>query len=186
MCVMDFDLLDDGDLLSRVLEQTTSDPEDRTDKARRASPEAPAATWTLPGLLGSTRVATSFGHVPAQLVRVGDTLRTREGNFVRVQRITDLRIDEDFLARRPDAAPVMIRRNGLRAGTPHQDVALSPGQMVSVGPNRFEDRLVRADTLSRERGGIDRTLGMMVYIRLHLAESAQINCDGLWVAAEAD
>jgi hypothetical protein len=26
----------------------------------------------------------------------------------------------------------------------------------------------------------------MVYISLHLAESAQINCDGLWVAAETD
>ena len=174
----------DGDLLTRVLAQTT-----RGATTGAAAPvqvaEAPAS-WALPGLLGSTRVATSFGHVPAHLVRVGDTLRTREGGFVRVQRISDLRIDADFLARRPDAAPVIIRRNGLRTGMPHQDVALSPGQMVSVGPNRFEDRLVRADTLSRERGGIDRSLGMMVYIRLHIAERAQISCDGLWVVAEAD
>lgn len=183
---MDFDLLDDGDLLSRVLEQTTSPTAGRIEEARRTAAKASEPSWTLPGLLGSTRVMTSFGHVPAHLVRVGDTLRTREGAFVRVQRISDLRIDEDFLATRPDAAPVIIRRNGLRAGAPHQDVALSPGQMVSVGPNRFEDRLVRADALSRERGGIDRSLGMMVYIRLHLAESAQINCDGLWVVAEAD
>jgi hypothetical protein len=184
--MMDLDLLDDGDLLSRVLEQTTSLNERPIAAAPRTEPKATEPAWTLPGLLGSTRVMTSFGHVPAQLVRVGDTLRTREGSFVRVQRISDLRIDEDFLGRRPDAAPVIIRRNGLRSGVPHQDVALSPGQMVSVGPNRFEDRLVRADTLSRERGGIDRSLGMMVYIRLHLAESAQINCDGLWVVAEAD
>jgi hypothetical protein len=183
---MDFDLLDDGDMLSRVLEQTTSLSTGRIEAARRTAAAASEPTWTLPGLLGSTRVMTSFGHVPAQLVRVGDTLRTREGSFVRVQRISDLRIDEDFLAIRPDAAPVIIRRNGLRAGVPHQDVALSPGQIVSVGPNRFEDRLVRADTLSRERGGIDRSLGMMIYIRLHLAENAQINCDGLWVVAEAD
>jgi hypothetical protein len=183
---MDFDLLDDGDLLSRVLVQATQLTAGRIEEARRTASAASEPSWTLPGLLGSTRVMTSFGHVPAHLVRVGDTLRTREGAFVRVQRISDLRIDEDFLTRRPDAAPVIIRRNGLRSGMPHQDVAVSPGQMVSVGPNRFEDRLVRADTLSRERGGIDRSLGMMVYIRLHLAESAQINCDGLWVAAEAD
>jgi hypothetical protein len=183
---MDFDLLDDGDLLSRVLDQTTSFSAGRMDEARRTAAKASEPSWTLPGILGSTRVMTSFGHVPAQLVRVGDTLRTREGSFVRVQRISDLRIDEEFLASRPDAAPVIIRRNGLRGGVPHQDVALSPGQIVSVGPNRFEDRLVRAETLSRERGGIDRSLGMMVYISLHLAESAQINCDGLWVVAEAD
>lgn len=186
MCVMDFDFPDDGDLLSRVLEQTPALSAGHIEAARRTAAKASEPSWTLPGLLGSTRVMTSFGHVPAQLVRVGDTLRTREGGFVRVQRISDLRIDEDFLASRPDAAPVIIRRNGLRGGVPHQDVALSPGQLVSVGPNRFEDRLVRADTLSRERGGIDRSLGMMVYVSLHLAESAQINCDGLWIAAEAD
>jgi hypothetical protein len=58
--------------------------------------------------------------------------------------------------------------------------------MVSVGPNRFEDRLVRAETLSRLRGSIDRTLGMLVYVQLHLAADAQINCDGVWVAAVAD
>jgi hypothetical protein len=186
MCVMDLGSLDDGDLLSRVLEQTTSLPAGRAGANGLSAAPASEHSWTLPGLLGPTRVMTSFGHVPAHLVRVGDTLRTREGSFVRVQRISDLRIDEAFLASRPDAAPVIIRRNGMRSGTPHQDVALSPGQMVSVGPNRFEDRLVRADTLSRERGGIDRSLGMMVYIRLHLAESAQISCEGLWVVAEAD
>jgi hypothetical protein len=183
---MDLDFRDDGDLLSRVIEQTTSRACGRSGTTRWTETKATEPTWTLPGLLGPTRVMTSFGHVPAQLVRVGDTLRTRDGSFVRVQRVSDLRIDEDFLASRPDAAPVIIRRNGMRAGVPHQDVALSPGQMVSVGPNRFEDRLVRADTLSRERGGIDRSLGMMLYVRLHLAESAQINCDGLWVVAEAD
>jgi hypothetical protein len=184
--MMDFDLLNDGDMLSRVLEQTTSLSAGRIEEARRTAAVASEPTWTLPGLLGPTRVMTSFGHVPAQLVRVGDTLRTREGGFVRVQRISELRIDEGFLASRPDAAPVIIRRNGLRAGTPHQDVALSPAQLVSVGPNRFEDRLLRADALSRERSGIDRSLGMMVYISLHLAESAQINCDGLWVTTDAD
>lgn len=186
MCVMDFDPLDDGDLLSRVLEQTTSLAARQSGPAYLSAAPATKDSWTLPGLLGPTRVMTSFGHVPAQLIRVGDTLRTREGGFVRVQRISDLRIDEDFLASRPDAAPVMIRRNGIRSGVPHQDVGLSPGQMVSVGPNRFEDRIVRADSLSRERGGIDRSLGMMVYIQLHLAESAQISCEGLWVTAEAD
>jgi hypothetical protein len=183
---MDLDRLDDGDLLWRVLEQTAVPAADAAEAPVPVTPARGARTWTLPGILGSTRVTTSFGHVPAQLIRVGDTLRTREGRFARVQRISDLRIDEDFLARRPDAAPVILRRNCLRAGMPQQDAGFSPGQMVSVGPNRFEDRLVPAETLSRERGGIDRALGMIVYVSLHLNEPAQINCDGLWVTAEAD
>ena len=184
---MDLSDFDDGDLLSRVLEQTMDAAPERAEvptpaKAAGKSEEA----WTVPGILGSTRVATSFGHVPAQLVRVGDTVRTRTGSFERVQRISEIRIDEDFLKRRPDAAPVVIRRNALQPGAPHQDVGLSPAQMVSVGPNRFEDRLVPAATLSRQRGTIDRTLGMLVYVQLHLAGEAQINCDGVWVAAVAD
>jgi hypothetical protein len=183
---MDLDRLDDGDLLWRVLEQTATPAAGTAEAPVPVAAAGGARSWTLPGILGSTRVTTNFGHVPAQLVRVGDTLRTREGGFARVQRISDLRIDEDFLARRPDAAPVIVRRNSLRAGMPHQDVGLSPGQMVSVGPNRFEDRLVPADSLSRERGAIDRTLDMIVYVSLHLSEPAQINCDGLWVTAETD
>jgi hypothetical protein len=178
---MDLSDLDDVDLLSRVLEQT-AEAVAAPALPPKAMPQRDRCAWTHPGILGSTRVATSFGHVPAHLVRVGDTVRTRDGGFERVQRITDLKIDEDFLARHPEAAPVVIRRNGLQSGVPHQDVAFSEAQLVSVGPNRFEDRLVAAGELSRERGGIDKTLGMMVYITFHLAREAQINCDGVWVS----
>ena len=175
--------IDDEDLLSRVLHQTMSAAAPIADTPPAAKREQ---TWTLPGILGPTRVVTSFGQVPAHLVRVGDTLRTRDGDFARVQRIREVKIDEQFLACRPDAAPVILRRNGLRPGTPHQDVGLSPGQMVSVGPNRFEDRLVAAEELSNERGAIDGTLGMLIYVRFHLGRDTQINCDGVWVTAAAD
>lgn len=182
---MDLSDLDDGDLLSRVLEQT-AEAVSATALPRKSVPQGEQGVWKHPGILGPTRVMTSFGHVPAHLVRVGDTVRTRDGGFERIQRITDLKIDEDFLARHPEAAPVVIRRNGLQSGVPHQDVAFSTAQMVSVGPNRFEDRLVAAGDLSRERGGIDKTLGMMVYVTFHLAREAQINCDGVWVSIAAE
>jgi hypothetical protein len=175
---MDMLGMEDEDLLSRVLAQTTATA--AVAPAPRGKPEG--TDWSAPGILGTTRVTTSFGHVPAHLVRVGDTLKARDGSFVRVQRISDIRIDEDFLARHPEAAPVIIRRNGCASGVPHQDVGLSPAQLVSVGPNRFEDRLVAAAGLSRERGAIDRSLGMMVYFRFHLGRETQICCDGLWVA----
>jgi hypothetical protein len=178
---------DDGDLLSRVLEQaaaTTVPP--RAARPRDPGTGQPGEVWTLPGILGPTRVTTSFGHVPAHLVRVGDTLRTQDGSYERVRRISDLKIDEDFLARHPEAAPVVLRRGSLEKGLPHQDVLLSPAQQVALGPNRFEARPVAAGDLSRERGGIDKSLGMMVYLRFHLDRPAQICCDGVWVAAETD
>jgi hypothetical protein len=181
---MDLIGMEDADLLSRVLAQATMEREAASARRLAGPDPAEGAGWSLPGILGSTRVTTAFGHVPAHLVRVGDALKTREGSFLKVQRITDLRIDEDFLSRRPEAAPVILRRNRLGSGVPHQDVALSPAQMVSVGPNRFEDRLVPAAELSRERGGIDKSLGMMVYFRFDLGRAAQVNCDGLWVAID--
>lgn len=176
---------DDGDLLMRVLEQAAvADPAPDAPRAEAPNARKAGSGWSLPGILGSTRVMTSFGHVPAHLVRVGDTVRTQDGGFERVVRISDLKIDEDFIARHPEAAPVVIRRNGLDRGAPHQDVAFSPGQVVSIGPNRFEAKTVPAAELSRERGSIDKTLGMLVYVRLHLGRAANINCDGVWVAAE--
>lgn len=176
--------MDEAGLLSRVLAQAAPVRAAAPAPSQAEYAAAEAAAWRAPGILGSTRVTTSFGHVPAQLVRVGDSLKTRDGSFLRVERITDLRIDEDFLARRPEAAPVIFRRNALGPGVPHQDVALSPAQAVSVGPNRFEGRLVPASELSRERGRIDKSLGMMVYYRFDLGRSAQIHCDGIWVATD--
>jgi hypothetical protein len=173
---MDLIDLEDADLLSRVL------------ASRAAAASAEACRRRLrgldaPGILGTTRVLTSFGHVPAHLVRVGDTLKTRDGSFVRVERITDIRIDEDFLARHPEAAPVIFRRNGHSVGSAASGCrAVARRSSVSVGPNRFEDRLVPAAELSRERGGSTNRSGMMVYFRFHLGREAQINCDGIWVA----
>lgn len=179
---MDVDVAYEADLLARVLAQAGDAAEYGRDAPVRAEEDG-WRSWDLPGVLGTARVATSFGLVPAQLVRVGDSVRTRTGGFERVQRIAQLKIDEDFLTDRPDAAPVIIRSNALAAGAPHHDLGLSPGQIVSVGPNRFEDRLVRAAEVSRQRGRIDRSLGSLVYVQLHLAREAQINCEGVWVAA---
>lgn len=184
---MDLSQFDEEDLLSRVLEKVSELPAPASPRRDAVPGAAPARrAWTVPGILGTTRVATSFGHVPAHLVRVGDTLRTEDGGFERVNRITDLKVDEDFLERHPEAAPVVLRRDSLAKGTPHLDVGLSPAQLVSIGPNRFERRLVPAADLSRDRGVIDKSLGMLVYVRFHLGRTARIHCDGLWVTADAD
>lgn len=141
-----------------------------------------APGWTLPGLRGSTGVETSFGRVPAHLLRAGDMIRTRHGGFQRAIRITDVKIDSDFLAYRPDAAPVIIPRDALRANVPACDVELSPAHPVYLGDDA-EEAGVPAWTLSERRGTIDPGLGMTVYVQVHLPRAAQINCDGIWVAA---
>jgi hypothetical protein len=150
---------------------------------RRRPQSAPRCN--LPGILGSTRVTTEFGHVPAQLVRVGDALVTRAGRYLKVLQISATRIDDDFLRYCPDAAPVVIRKNSLRPYVPLRDVGVSPSQIISTTSGDAEHCLAPAEHVSRERGFIDEDLGMLVYYRFHLGQRAQICCDGIWVVTRA-
>jgi hypothetical protein len=138
-------------------------------------------SWTLSGISGKTRVETAFGLVPAQLLRVGDMLKTRESGFQRVLRISDVKIDLQFLASRPDAAPVIIAKNAFGSNVPTRDVELSPAHRVYMAYDRNDDPGVPAELISSRRGTIATDLGMLVYIQVYLSRHARINCDGVWV-----
>ena len=174
--------MDDAALLERVLGQALSGRDLRPRKPAGGADRTEAAAWTAPGMLGCTRVMTQAGPRPAALIAVGDALRTRDGHYLRVRRITDTPFDEALLARCPAARPVILRGNRMGTGAPQRDVLLSPAQLVSVGSNRVEDRLVPAAELSRDRGGVDRSRGAPVYLRFHLGQEAQISAEGLWLA----
>ncbi len=176
--------IDDADLLTRILEQTEDAERPETKSARPASEQkSTGGSWTLPGIAGPTRVTTSFGHVPAHLVRAGDTLRTRDGSYLRVLRISEFKFDEQFLAKRPEAAPVILRRNSVGPHMPLQDVIVSPAQEVAINTKRYDTRTIRASQATQARGGVDGSLGMLAYFQFHLARPAQVHCDGIWVTA---
>lgn len=178
---------EERELLSRVLE-TTRAPNPDTREKRRPAPAAGDAgmTWDVPGILDKTRVLTNFGRVPAQLVRVGDMLRTRRGNFLPVLRVGVYRLDRDFLARHPDAVPVILRKGSMGRGAPGQDVFLSPAQRVAARAGRVVEGFTPAGRLSRCRGGFDATLGSIAYYQFHLSDEAEIDCEGVWVSARCD
>lgn len=136
-------------------------------------------SWTMPGILGSAGIETSFGRVPAHLLRAGDMVRTRDGGFVRTVRTTDIKLDAGFLASRPEAAPVIIPRDAFGANQPVRDVELSPAHPVFSGSGAG----VPALRLCSRRGTIDAGLGVLIYVQVHLSQPAQINCDGIWVGA---
>ena len=171
---MAFQALDENALWARM---------ERGGGADHGRPADGAPGWTLPGIRGTTGVETAFGRVPAHLLRAGDMIRTRDSGFQRAVRISDVKIDSEFLSYRPDAAPVVIARYALRANVPACDVELSPAHPVFVGDDADDPCGVPAWTVSRCRGTIDSALGMAVYVQVHLARAAQINCDGVWVGA---
>jgi hypothetical protein len=152
---------------------------DDDDEPADACPDS----WPMPGILGSTGIETSFGRVPAHLLRAGDMVRTRDGGFVRAVRVTDIKLDEGFLASRPQAAPVIIPRDAFGANQPVRDVELSPAHPVFSGSGGARGAGVPALQLSTRRGTIDADLGVLIYVQVHLSQPAQINCDGIWVGA---
>ena len=83
------------------------------------------------GLLGSTRVATSFGEVPAQLLRKRDMVRTIGGQFLPVLSVKQISFDEEFLSFHPEAHPIMVRAGAFGPDRPKKDAYFAPEQLIT-------------------------------------------------------
>ncbi len=184
MAVLD----DDFDLLARVTSRVgpaETKPATPAQAAPAATPEPEARSWHLPGILGPTRVSTSFGDVPAHLVRVRDQLRTRDGGFQPVLRIDAYKLDDEFLQHRPDARPVLIRQGSLGGGLPAKDVMISPGQKLQVRSEGHAEKLLHARDVSSQTHLQNHAAGTLSYFVFHVAQPALARCEGLWMTVDA-
>ncbi len=135
--------------------------------------------WGLPGIYSGTRVSTSFGEVPAHLVRVRDQLRTRDGTYQRVVRIDEYKLDAEFLADHPEARPV--RFSGKR-GESTASVYVSPGQRILARGSAGQEVLRPATDFSDQPGVVPETAGPFSYFVFHLGKAALVRAEGMWVA----
>ncbi|MEM7075091.1 MAG: Hint domain-containing protein [Pseudomonadota bacterium] len=170
------------EVLQSVMDSLDNSQDELDQPSRPSAPEErEAAEWTVAGIEGSTRVSTDFGEVPAHLVRVRDKLRSKDGRFLRVIRISEYKLDQRFLDLYPDARPVVIRPQALGRRFPMNTVQLSPAQRVAV-PSDWSNRdCERADKLSSARASVDQTLGQVTYYSFDLGEPTMVQCEGLWV-----
>ena len=168
----------DFKILSRVSSAVTTGPAPQSDIE-----DAPArARWTLPGVYSGTRISTSFGEVPAHLIRVRDQLRTRDGSFLRVLRIDEYKLDADFLAEHPEARPIQFKPKKADRQTVGGDVYLSPGQRVLARSASGQEKLRLAETLTDKPGVVPQTAGPFSYFVFHLGKAALVRAEGMWVA----
>ena len=168
----------DFQLLDRVTSRVHTAP-----APAAAEPAASEARdWSFPGIFGSTRVATTFGDVPAHLIRKHDRLRTKDGKFLEVLRISEYKLDDEFLSHHPEARPVVIRRGSLAPGKPACDIHFSPGQrIVATGPSG-RTVLATAIEISSNKQVVPNVPGALSYFVFHLAEAALVRCEGIWVS----
>lgn len=137
--------------------------------------------WTLPGFESKARVATNFGDLPIEALRVRDRVRTLSGAFREVKWIDRIRIDADFTSRHTEADPILIRAKSLGQGYPSKDMLVSPAQTVWV-PSQSKGWVgVTAMQLAHSRPNIHsihRT--ELTYYRFHCGEPETVCVEGGW------
>ena len=106
------------------------------------------ALWHLPGFGRKTRIRTTFGDLPIEVLRVGDPLVVADGTFARVAWVDKIALDADFLRRHASALPVLIRENAADYGKPMRDLLVSPLQELAFGLANFRPRFRTAGTIS--------------------------------------
>jgi len=177
----------DSKIIERVSSAVKSQPSLNVvhDHVEEPKVHAPRAKWTLGGVYGGTRISTSFGEVPAHLIRVRDQLRTRDGSFARVMRIDEYKLDEEFLGQHPEARPIRFqskKTNGSAAGAP---VFLSPGQVVLARNAAGTETLRPAIEFMDQPGVMPETTGPFSYFIFHLGTAALVRAEGMWIAMGA-
>lgn len=138
--------------------------------------------WSLPGLAADTVIETSFGGVPAHLIRKGDPVRLHGPKFQRVLDIRKYHFDPDFLARRPDAVPVRLPRLSSWAGCDTKDIWVSRAQKVlnQGGPTGGTGALVQASVLAVSANARIRHSGSVCYVQLIFRDPVLIGAGGYW------
>lgn len=135
--------------------------------------------WTLPGLCWNASVTTSFGALPAQVLRLHDPLRLADGTIARITWIDKIQLDDDFLAAYPDAQPIMVRAGALGGGLPVQDLLVSPQQMIAVKSNNFKTEVRMAREFLGRPGFMRSPQSMVTYYLFHCGRPAQVMVEGL-------
>ncbi|MCV2868648.1 Hint domain-containing protein [Defluviimonas sp. WL0002] len=155
---------------------------DLTQGVPRANWPRPRTDWNLPGICWNARVSTSFGEMPVQGLRANDPVRMDTGAFIKVAATDKIHLDEDFLARCPDAAPIKIPANFFGPGRPRSDLLVSPHQPVATTANPAAPEFRRARDLLNRPGAMRQPSFGLTYFLFHCGKPAAINVDGVLIS----
>jgi len=137
--------------------------------------------WSLPGFGPMTRIATDFGEVPAQALRLGDRVRTQQGPMRPIVWIDRVRLNEDFLDRHPAARPILIRKGALGPNLPACDIVVSPGQRVPVQARLPGQQTKTAAQLLSGTRILRHSDRMITYTRFFCEGPVAVRVAGVWM-----
>jgi hypothetical protein len=158
--------------------------EENSDSAPQGDSQPGKGLWALPGFGPMLRIVTSFGPVPAQALRQRDLVRTRSGEFRKVEWVDRMVLDEGFLQSVPSALPILIRAGALGPSLPASDVVVSPEQQVGIATPGSAPRYVLARELLSRPGVLRKPEQIFTYTRFHCGDLAEVQAEGLWFRAD--
>lgn len=129
-------------------------------------------------------VQTDTGPTPAELLRPGARILTRDDGFQNLKWIGARRLSHHMLRDNRDLCPILLRRDALGAGLPLCDTQVSPAQ-IFVLPQTGDDRsggpvaVAARDLVGRDGVELLCTLSVL-YIHLMFESDATIMVNGVW------
>ncbi len=170
--------------VSSMLQRVSAECVSRTESTPVPSQAIKPSFWSLPGFGAGASVLTAFGHVPIELLRLGDPIKTRGGEFFKVKHVDAVRLDRRFLLTHPEAQPIAIPKNGLDANIPNQTTLVSSRQKIRA-PSQFSRTIGKTASYYVGRGCIARKYhGYFTYHVFHCGKPCTVNVNGLWVDLE--
>lgn len=134
-------------------------------------------------------VQTDTGPTPAELLRPGARILTRDDGFQNLKWIGARRLSHRTLRDNPDLCPILLRRDALGVGLPLCDMQVSPAQIIvlpQIGDDPAGDDTSRGPiaVAARDlvgRDGVQRLCTLSVlYIHLMFESDATIMVNGVW------
>lgn len=90
----------------------------------------------IPCFTPGTLIATPKGEVPAETLRVGDKIITRDNGIQEIRWAGAKHLDWAALCANPHLKPVLIRAGSLGNGLPERDMMVSPNHRMLVANDR--------------------------------------------------
>lgn len=166
----------DEQILLNVAAQACATPSSPKPKIRRAQP----MHWDLPGFSGKSKVQTSFGQMPLEMLRRNDPVKTLSGAYLKVRWVDSINLDHEFLSSHSHAQPILIPAGSLGQGTPLVDMLVSPAQNIQAATNVGNSSLRPASELVG-RGRINRKpQTAFTYFLFGCETDCSVCIDGVW------
>jgi hypothetical protein len=138
----------------------------------------------LRGVGAQTRLMTSFGMVPAQLLRRGDSLRTANGNYAKVASVRALRFDAGFLQDHDFAHPVLVSAKALGRSLPERNAVFAPDEVLRLRSPSGERKDVRAHELASKPHVYRAPMAPLTYYEIRCEEPVTAMAEGIEIVIE--